>query len=150
MRRIATALFPLVALAVGGPAAQDEHSQPSSPADVRLSARTKGGQTTFRLGEVIPLELSFTSPTEKKYQLDMAGYDRSGRMNEETFAVKPEAGWDDPLYRYFHAYQGFFGGGLRGFKVLSAEPTEVVLELNEWVRFETAGQYRITVTSTRV
>jgi hypothetical protein len=98
---------------------------------------------------VIPLELSFTSPTEKKYQLDLATYDRSGRLGEETFAIKPESGWVDPLYLYFHAYQGFIGGGLRGFEVLSSKPTLVPLELNEWVRFETPGQYRVTVTSTR-
>jgi hypothetical protein len=150
MRWIAIAWAPLVALAAGGSAAQDEHSQPSNPADVRLTARIRGGETTFHLGEVIPLELSFTSPTEKKYELDMAGYDRSGRLGEETFAIKPESGWHDPLYLYFHAYQGFIGGGLRGFEILSSKPTLVLLELNEWVRFETPGQYRVTVTSTRL
>ena len=150
MRRIAIALFPLIAVAAGSSAVQDEHPQPSSPADVQLTANFKGGQTTFHLGEVIPLELSFTSPSEKKYELDLATYDRSGRLNEDSFAVKPEAGWNDPLYLYFHAYRGFFGGGLRGMDYLSPKPVLVSLELNEWVRFETPGQYRVTVTSTRV
>ena len=43
---------------------------------VKLVARTRDGQATFHIGEVIPLELSFTSSAEKKYQLDMATYDR--------------------------------------------------------------------------
>ena len=150
MRWIAIAWLSLVALAAGGSATQDEHSQPSSPADVRLTAAIQGGQTTFRVGEVIPLELSFTSSSEKKYQLDLATYDRSGRLGEETFAIRPESGWVDPLYLYFHAILGFIGGGLRGIGVLSSKPTLVPLELNEWVRFETSGQYRVTVTSTRV
>jgi hypothetical protein len=58
----------------------------------------------------------FTSNAQNKYQLDMASYDRSGRLNEESFAVKPEAGWEDPLYLYFHAHQAFIGGGLRDLK----------------------------------
>lgn len=124
MRWIAIAWAPLVALAAGGSAAQDEHSQPSNPADVRLTARIRGGETTFHLGEVIPLELSFTSPTEKKYELDMAGYDRSGRLGEETFAIKPESGWHDPLYLYFHAYQGIHRRRLARLRdpVLQANP----------------------------
>ena len=150
MRSIAIALSALLALAAGGQAAQSDPPQPSIPPDVKLKVRTKGGQTTFQLGEVIPLELEFTSTAPKKYRLDMATYDRSGRLGEDSFAVKPDSGWDDPLFLYFHAYQGFIGGGLRGSATLSAEPTLVTRELNEWVRFQTPGEYRVTVASTRV
>jgi hypothetical protein len=148
MRQIAIALFPMFALAAADWAAGAEAPQPST--DVRLTVRTRGDQTTFHLGEVISLELSFTGTAQKKYNIDMASYDRSGRLNEETFSVQPEAGWEDPLYLYFHAYQGFFGGGLRGINPLSAEPTRVIVELNEWVQFRAAGQYRVRIASTRV
>jgi hypothetical protein len=47
MRWIAIAWLSLVALAAGGSAAQDEHSQPSSPADVRLTARIKAARPLF-------------------------------------------------------------------------------------------------------
>src|SRR5436190_1491768 len=52
---------------------------------LHFSVRTRGGQVSFRVGEVIPLELSFSSAAPKTYQLDMAGYDRSGRLNAERF-----------------------------------------------------------------
>jgi hypothetical protein len=116
---------------------------------VKLVARTRDGQTTFHIGEVIPLELSFTSSAEKKYQLDMATYDRSGRLREESFAVEPRTGWVDPLDLYFRAWGGFMGGGGRGIQVLSAKPMVVYEELNEWVRFEKPGEYRVTVRSSR-
>jgi hypothetical protein len=136
------ALLSLLLLSVGSPAAD--------PPEVALEVRTIGGQSVFHVGEVIPLELSFTPSVPKAYQLDMASYDRSGRLGVDTFAVLPEAGWDDPLWLYFHSFAGFIGGGLRGYQVLSPQPTVVKEELNEWVRFREPGAYRLTVISRRV
>ena len=128
-------------------------SQPTlgtQPDDVRLTVRVCGDQSTFGIGEVIPLELSFTSTSANKYQFDNASYDRSGRLNAETFAVEPATGWDDPLDLYFRSFQGFIMGGLRGINPLSTQPTIIHLELNEWVRFKAPGRYGVTVTSSRV
>ena len=125
-------------------------SSGSVSSGVEFTVRATGGQTTFHLGEVIPLELSFSSSTPGKYQLDTAGYDRSGRLNEEQYSVEPNTGWTDPLYRHFHGFQGFMGGGLRGFEILSPHPRMILVEFNEWVRFDRPGQYRVTVVSDRV
>lgn len=122
----------------------------SSPSDVQLVAQTRGGQKTFRIGEVIPIDLSFTSSSSEAYAFNTATYDRSGRLNRESFAIEPKNGWDDPLDAYFHSYQGFIGGGLRGSELLSARPTVIGLELNQWVRFLTPGHYRLRITSSRV
>ena len=65
-------------------------------------------------------------------------------------AGRPSNGSDDPLQLYFHSYKGFMMGGLRGFKSLSTTPATVHADLNEWIRFKTPGQYRITVVSRRV
>ena len=109
-------------------------AQVSDPKDLQFNVSVKGGQTTFRIGEVVPLELSFSSSVEKKYQVDMARYDRSGRLNIESFAVEPSSSWSDPLKRYFNAFSGFMGGGLRGINTLSPKPDLIELQLNEWVR----------------
>ncbi len=146
MRRIAVA-FILLQSAISLTLAQ---AKPEILSDVNLSVHTHDAQTTFRIGKVIPLELSFTSSVENKYQLDMATYDRSGRLNEESFSVEPQAGWVDPLDLYFRSFGGFMGGGIRGMEVLSAKPVIVYLELNEWVRFDKPGEYRIKVSSSRV
>jgi len=119
------------------------------PADVELKVETANGQTQFHTGEVIPLKLSFTSSAPKKYQINMASYDRSGRMNYEGFHAEPEDGWSDPLKLYFSG--GFFlMGGLTNFKYLSQEPFVLPLDLNEWVRFDKPGKYMLRIVSRRV
>jgi len=142
----ALTLFPAMVLSANpGPSAPE-----TPPSDVKLTVVIRGGQSTFRIGEIVPLELLFTSTAPGKYQVDNASYDRSGRLRLETFAVEPERGWDDPLDAYFHSFQGFLGGGLRGSSVLSTQPTTIRLDLNEWIRFNTPGNYRITIASGRV
>jgi hypothetical protein len=119
-------------------------------ASPQLQVRTAGGQTLYHIGERIPLELSFTGPENKRFEINMASYDRSGRMGYEEFNVSPAAGWADPLHVYFASSGGFMGGGLTGFGSLSAKPTVIKLNLNEWVRFDQAGTYTVVVVSDRV
>jgi hypothetical protein len=121
----------------------------AQPPDVRLQLQTDSGKTKFQIGEMIPLKLSFTSSSHQKYQINMATYDRSGRMNYEAFLVEPGAGWSDPLRAYF-AYGGYIGGGGTTFRFLSSEPTVLPLVLNEWVRFDRPGKYSVSVVSHRI
>jgi hypothetical protein len=83
--------------------AQVETGPPGTSSEVNLHVTIKGGNREFRLGEVIPLELSFVSRIPKQYQINMAAYDRSGRMSYEQFVVKPDGGWRDPLRSYFNS-----------------------------------------------
>src|SRR5690348_8920326 len=124
--------------------------EPIYPSDITFQVSTRNSQARFRIGEVINLELRFSSNTARKYHLDTASYDRSGRMSTEQFDVSPATGWSDPLAVYFHAFAGFIGGGLRGTKDLSAQPEVIELQLNEWVRFDQPGRYRVTIDSSRV
>jgi hypothetical protein len=142
----ALTLFPAVLLS----ASPAQNAPEASPNDVKLTVVIRRGQSTFRTGELIPLDLSFTSTALGQYQFDNASYDRSGRLNLDTFNVEPKSGWDDPLDAYFHSFQVFMGGGLRGASVLSTHPTIIHFDLNEWIRFKTPGHHRITITSGRV
>src|SRR5664279_2508319 len=127
-------------------------SSGSGSSGVEFIVRSTGGQTTFHIGEVIPLELSFSSSAPGKYQLCTATYDRSGRLNVEPYSVEPNTGWTDPLYRHFNGFLGSMGmgGALWGIEALSPHPRMISVELNEWVRFDRPGQYRVTVVSDRV
>jgi len=146
MRTLALTLLAALAFLFNSTSAQS----PPTPPDVQLIVRTRTKQSTFHIGEVVPLELAFTSTSRDKYQLDTASYDRSGRLNEDKFFVEPSKGWDDPLELYYHSYLGLIGGGLRGSRILSPDPTTISLELNEWVRFKDPGQYRVKINSERV
>lgn len=130
--------------AVASAAAQ----QAKSAAGPELRISTKS--TTFRQGEAIPIQLSFTSPLPNRYQINLATYDRSGRMSYEQFVIHPAEGTEDPLLLYFDSIGGFMGGGITTFKFLSSVPIEVSLNLNEWVTFEKPGNYELKVVSRRV
>jgi hypothetical protein len=120
--------------------------RPNSGVQLILSS----SQTKYYLGEVIRLDLAFSSTAPKRYQINLARYDRSGRMNYEEFVVEPKEATQDPLQLYFSSIAGFLGGGLTGFEFLTLFPSVIHLNLNEWVRFERPGTYRVYVVSRRV
>jgi hypothetical protein len=57
------------------------------------------GTSVFHVGEVIPVELSFTASLPDTYDMDTRNYDRSGRLNMEQFQVAPSS--RDPLANYY-------------------------------------------------
>ena len=114
-----------------------------------LKVRTADGGSTYRIGERIRLKLSFTSTEAKRYEINEAGYDRSGRMGYEWFQVLPAKGWSDPLQDYFQN-RLLDGGGLTNYSDLSTSPFKLEIDLNEWVRFEQPGVYTVQVKSGRV
>lgn len=118
--------------------------------DVRLEIQSPAGQTTFQVGEVIPLELVFTSAVPTVYSLSLPIWDRSGRVDVDHFEVEPKTGWSDPLAAHFHAMPAILAGGPLSFRELSFSPEKVDITLNEWVRFEASGKYTVKVRSGRV
>ena len=117
--------------------------------DIHLELKTHDGRSTYRIGEVVPIDLWFSSTVEGKYTIFSATSDRSGRGNHEEFIVEPKSWWQDPLDLYFRA-ASFIGGGLSGIPSLSPRPIAVGLDLNEWVRFDVPGDYTVGVRSRRV
>ncbi|MGD0760872.1 MAG: hypothetical protein ABR921_18390 [Candidatus Sulfotelmatobacter sp.] len=123
----------------------------SVASDVTLRLTLTDSKTIYREGEIIPLSLAFTSASKGKYTVDSSTYDRSGRLNLETFCVAPDTG-RDPLVDYFGSgiWSGFVGGGLSsGFLPLSLEPYVVKEELNEW-KVLPPGSYTLRVASDRI
>ena len=131
--------------------AQWREEEPTPPIDSKINFKVSvvGKQNEFHIGEIIPIELSFSSRLKRRYQVNQASYDRSGRMNYERFRVTPAEGAVDPMAEYF-ASGPFMGGGLTNFEFLKRKPWTIDLDLNEWVRFTKPGEYKLTVTSTRV
>ncbi len=119
-----------------------------APSDAALVLSLKGGQTVFREGEIIGLTLAYSSSTSDRYQLNLRNYDRSGRLDAETFCIEPASG-RDPLDDYFNGlYVGFIGGGLGGIQMLSPAATAVDIELNEWKALS-PGRYQLRLVSRR-
>jgi hypothetical protein len=134
-------LLLFVGIAIVGTGAQ---SAPPVDSKVVLKVSIATDQREFHIGETIPLQLSFSSTVKDHYQVNMAQYDRSGRMNYEHFDVSPANGGVDPLPTYTGSM-----GGLTNFQYLTPELWTIKLNLNEWVRFTQPGEYRLTVLSKR-
>jgi hypothetical protein len=147
-------LAAILSLSIGPLGAQDTylarwqaiHARQPEAVDFQISA----AKSEFYSGELIPLQLSFTSTQPKAFLAETRLQDRIGRMNgAEEFLVDPAALTKDPL----HGLPGE-GGGLGGISggpiQLSEKPFAFERLLNEWVRFLRPGQYRIAVLSRRV
>src|SRR4026209_2177948 len=55
------------------------------PSDASLVLSLKDRQAMYREGEIIGLTLAYTSSPPEKYSLSTRNYDRSGRLDAETF-----------------------------------------------------------------
>lgn len=134
-------------------AAQRDQAAARNPNGITFTLHLKDGKTQFRQGEIIGLELSFTSSRPGRYHLNSRAYDRSGRLDMDDFQLSPPDGLVDPLDDYFNADGiggGFIGGGLYTTPELTTKPYIVNADLNEWFRFDRPGKYRLYVVSPRV
>jgi hypothetical protein len=148
---IAVVLTPLMLL--GRSAFEENHFEAvqDNPPGVRFTIAFAEPRSEYRIGEVIQLELHFASDLRDTYRLDAATYDRSGRLNLDTYHIDPVEGASDPLGDYFGAgVVGMIGGGIRQTPVLESKPYSLTFALNEWLRFDRAGDHRLFVTTKRV
>ena len=121
------------------------HAQQPQPL---LQLQTSTAQSVFHIGERIPLTLTFSAADTNRYEITISNSNRQGCMDYEDFEVTPKKGWADPLATYYGG--GCAGSFLSSLGLLSTKPTIVQHDLNEWVRFDQPGVYRLTVISHRV
>ncbi|HZE70173.1 MAG TPA: hypothetical protein VE135_11695 [Pyrinomonadaceae bacterium] len=138
---------PLVLFLIVGVSAAYTTAQSTPPvdSDVVFEVSIASNRSEFHIGETIPLQLAFSSGAKDRYQVNMAQYDRSGRMNYEHFDVSPAGGTVDPLPTHIGSL-----GGLTNYRFLTSDPWTIKLNLNEWIRFTRPGKYRLVVSSERV
>ncbi len=120
-----------------------------SHAHESLQLRIKLSKPSYFLGELIPVTFVFEDTKDtKQYEAWMGSYDRSGRIHDLHFVMDgPVGSHVDPLSSYFQ--DGIFmGGGIGNHVKLGRH--EQVFHLNEWVRIDRPGKYRLYATSSRV
>jgi len=154
MRKREVSSLLLIAALLCGVVARPTRAQGNSQAEnlgeaVEPELHLASGKSTYQIGELIPLELYYSSRIPGRYKLNLARYDRSGRMAYEKFIVEPPDETKDPLSDYFKSGTFFLSGGLTNFEFLSEKPIVIHLDLNEWVRIDKAGKYEVTVISRR-
>lgn len=143
-------LFSVLAQLTAAASGPSVAPQPVTGAPVTLTLQLADQRRQFRPGEAIAVELAFSSATAKRFTVDGATYDRSGRLTIDEFVIDRVDDVSDPMLDYFGSIGGYIGGGIRGIGVLGEKPFTVKLELNEWFRFDKPGAYRLAVKSRRV
>jgi hypothetical protein len=108
---------------------------------ISFHIETETGRTQFRIGEVIGITLTFGSSAPDTWIISINGRDRSMlSLKTDTFTASPAQGTSDPL-RYRFNGPMFFNGpvGIR----LIEKSTTAQLDLNQWIRFDQPGFYRV-------
>ena len=121
----------------------------ASPDDALLQLTLKDAHAAFHHGEIITLQLAFTSKSKGKYRMDTHTSGANGRVTRESLCVDPAAG-SDPLADYYGA------GSLSisqtnpvANTVLKKNPFRLDLDLNEWQTLP-PGNYHLVVETQRV
>jgi hypothetical protein len=108
---------------------------------VALRIETETGLGQFQIGEAIGLKLTFETSSPDVWMVSILGRDRSVLgLGRDGFTTLPSDGTSDPMrYRIGEmiAYSG--PGGM----FLHEKATVADVDLNQWVRFERPGYYRV-------
>ena len=122
----------------------------ANPPDIHFVLATADGQRRFHPGETIPITLSFSSDSPDKYEVSTASFNRTGRVSSEDFTVD-RADAVDPLAQYYGAaILAVFSVAPVSKPVLISEPVRIQLFLNDWLRFDKPGVYRLFLKSHRL
>jgi hypothetical protein len=115
-----------------------------NPADATLVITLDAGRTQFHMGETISLTMRFSSTAPGKYRI----WRLVGRLRaaNERVHVDPGDGTADPFLDY--RFGPFAGLGSGNFQSLTT--VTFPLELNDWVRFDKPGKYRLFVEAPRL
>jgi hypothetical protein len=103
--------------------------------EVSLRVESASGRQ-FHVGETISLKLTFESSDADKWTVFYTG--RRSLFGREEFLVSPKEGTSDPL-----SFRKFAGGSEIGGAMVLGKPWSMDGDLNQWVRFERPGRYRV-------
>ena len=113
-----------------------------------LSFQTTNGQSTFHIGERIPLKLTFSSPNDTDYRIVPLIRGRGSEFDCNRFeVVSPAAGWSDPYEMYFKQDLIRHRPWLACPPLKESKPVEAAVDLNEWIRFDQPGNYTVKIIS---
>jgi hypothetical protein len=124
------------------------------PADLQVQLRWGTGSDRFQIGEVIPLEVTFSSSAPNRYLAPCAlfwegsfGFPQCRFSTAWSFTITPDTGWVD-LTKEFPSGVGTFSGPV--FEVpshdLSSEPETLPYVLTKRFRFDKPGEYHVSLS----
>ncbi len=133
---LAVALVPGEAQTSASPSSND------SKPDITVRLEPHDGQTHFRIGDRMLVDLVFTGPTAA-YSVEID--DNPYLSIRDVITVAPDAGW-------FRSHTALIGQGENGNALarLDGNPVRVPILLNRAITFMKPGHYEVTVRTERV
>lgn len=122
----------------------------ASADDAVLQLTLKDAHSTFHPGEIITLQLAFTSKSKGKYRMDTQTSGSTGRVTRESFCLDPAGAGSDPLADYYGSSAfNVASSNIAAHTLLKKNPFRLDLDLNEWKSLP-PGNYRLVVETQRV
>ena len=115
------------------------------PGDLTIGVQFASGRAEFRAGEPILVKIAASATTPGRFSAADLAWPPAESVRVDS---GPPVG--DPLKDDVAPNGRDFFGGFRGGHELGSEPAETAFELNELVRFPRPGEYRVTVTTSRI
>jgi hypothetical protein len=127
--------------------AQHAEAVARNPSDLHLRLSFAGGRTQFHLGELIKVQYELTADTPGKYRSGDLWYDLSDRSRFESFVSDRPADSADPLDGHWTIWETLYGLHVTrrsgSWKNLTENPLIEPWDLNDYLRFDRPGKYRI-------
>lgn len=120
-----------------------------SPAAV-VTLALADGKAVFHRGEIIPLTAVFKASKPGLYDLNTDPGNRNRIWNSDSFQCDAPAATDPLPVFYDREFGMSYNGPGPRFEPLTKKPILIPFTLNEWLRFETPGRYRVALTSRRL
>jgi hypothetical protein len=125
-----------------------------NPSDLHLRLSFAGGRTQFHLGELIKVQYELTSDTPEKYRSGDIWYDLSDRSRFESFVSDRPADSADPFEGHWDIWETLYHvhvtRRLGSWKNLTEKPVIEPWDLNDYLRFDRPGKYRIYAVTRHV
>ena len=125
-----------------------------NPTDLHLRLSLAGGRTQFYRGELIKVQYELTSDTPDKYRSGDIWDDGSGRSRFESFICDRTSDSADPLEGHWTIWETLYNAHFRrtngSWKKLTENPVTESWDLNEFMRFDQPGKYRIYAVTRHV
>jgi len=118
---------------------------------LRLRLNTANGQTQFRIGQSIPIVLTFESDKATNDSVLTGVTPRRIRPQmPDQFSAEPATGWVDPLQDLQWTAEAGVSSFMPGRATLNAtHPVFIARSLNEFIVFRVPGHYVVRCTSSR-
>ena len=144
---VATSLAWGLKLAAGSPRpflGSNASGQPASGVTaLDFSIGLKDGQTRFRQGETITVELGYGTDPQATAGHLATDQDRPGLAVDE-FRLQPRTGVVDPIRDFLSSVSVWDGPPPRP-EPFVEERGSIAIDINEWFRFDRLGKYRLSV-----